>query len=69
MNCKNNEVPTCKFIDCLNTQTINQEEVSKYLFSACIPIAFSVQQATYICQTVGEGNDYRDYKVNNDDIT
>lgn len=61
--CKNNQLQTCKFIDCFTTNlNPNQNDRNKnYLFSACIPKGYNDNEALHVCDIVAQGNYYVDY--------
>jgi len=41
----------------------------QYLFSACIPSTFEQDQIVHICKEVADGNDYKDYLLNDDETS
>ena len=68
IKCKTNQITTCKFIDCYHTNK-NTDLDTTYLFSACVPSEFAPKQIMNICKEVADGNDYRDYLLDDGDPT
>lgn len=70
MQCQENSIDKCKFIDCFYHEEDDpahphgkkeMPEENSYLFSACIPKRFNRIDSLNVCHDVALGNDMIDY--------